>query len=336
MRSLFLFLALAVPAAQAQDIHFSQFYAAPLVVNPALTGAFGGDYRFGLNYRSQWSSVTVPYRTFDLFGDFSPWRSSTSGQYVSLGALLMADRAGDGDLTAIKTALSGAYHLLPDLLRYHDLTLGLQVAWVQKQVDFSKFYFDNQWNDSGFDPNLPSGENFVAGQTSYADVAAGISYTYAGAGRLGAHAGFSVFHLLRPRESFYEQANRLGLRPVAFAGLRLDVTPSLSVSPAVFYEEQKQARELLLGGMMRYDLNASERFAGASIYGGLYGRMGDALIAVAGYELRSWRLLISYDVNTSALKAASKGRGAVELSLVHTGLLRKNRPLRLDLPCPRF
>ena len=51
---------------QAQDVHFSQFYAAPLLVNPAQTGNFSGTARVGANYRDQWGSITVPYRTFDL------------------------------------------------------------------------------------------------------------------------------------------------------------------------------------------------------------------------------------------------------------------------------
>ncbi|HMZ89019.1 MAG TPA: type IX secretion system membrane protein PorP/SprF, partial [Chitinophagales bacterium] len=48
----------------AQDIHFSQFFAAPILVNPANTGNFIGSARIGLNYRDQWGSVTIPYRTF--------------------------------------------------------------------------------------------------------------------------------------------------------------------------------------------------------------------------------------------------------------------------------
>lgn len=323
-------------AAKAQDIHFSQYFAAPQVVNPALSGAFAGDYRFGLNYRTQWFSVTVPYRTFDLYGELSPWRSSTSGQYVSLGALLLADRAGDGNLTVIKTGMSAAMHLLPGLSRAHDLTLGVQAAWVQKKVDFSKFYWDNQWNDAGFDRDLPSGENFVAGQTSYADFAAGINYTYGGGGWLEAYTGLAVFHLTRPRESFYEQNNRLGRRSVAYTGLSCNIAEVLTISPSVFYQEQKKARELLFGGMLRYALPTSEQIPVASVYAGLYGRLSDALIAMGGIEVGHWRLLLSYDANTSALKAASKGRGAVELSLVHIGLMKKNQPLRLDLPCPRF
>ncbi len=39
---------------KAQDAEFTQFYAAPLNLNPALTGA-GKCHRITTNYRNQWS-----------------------------------------------------------------------------------------------------------------------------------------------------------------------------------------------------------------------------------------------------------------------------------------
>ena len=55
----------------AQDIHFSQFFASPVLVNPANTGNFNGVARLGLNYRDQWGSVSVPYQTFSTYADFA-------------------------------------------------------------------------------------------------------------------------------------------------------------------------------------------------------------------------------------------------------------------------
>lgn len=50
--------------ARAQDLHFSQFFNSPLTTNPANTGFIpDANYRFGANYRSQWTSVPAPYTT---------------------------------------------------------------------------------------------------------------------------------------------------------------------------------------------------------------------------------------------------------------------------------
>jgi hypothetical protein len=64
---------LFVISMNGQDLHFSQFMNSPLTTNPANTGFIpGGDYRVGINYRNQWSSVMlIPYKTMSAFGDAS-------------------------------------------------------------------------------------------------------------------------------------------------------------------------------------------------------------------------------------------------------------------------
>ncbi len=51
-------LATASLTSVAQDIHFSQYYAAPLTLNPAATGDFDGLFRFTGIYRNQWLGVS--------------------------------------------------------------------------------------------------------------------------------------------------------------------------------------------------------------------------------------------------------------------------------------
>src|ERR1700733_7808210 len=54
----------------SQDIHFSQFFETPLLRNPALAGIFSGDLRIQGVYRTQWNSITVPYQTASLNGEY--------------------------------------------------------------------------------------------------------------------------------------------------------------------------------------------------------------------------------------------------------------------------
>src|SRR5580765_1765351 len=107
---IFVFMLYASGALQAQDVHFSQYYATPLTINPAYTGNFTGDYRAGLNYRQQWGSVTVPYKTFDFYGDISFNKNMFHRNYFSVGLCLVSDRAGDGNLSVTRVMASGAYH----------------------------------------------------------------------------------------------------------------------------------------------------------------------------------------------------------------------------------
>src|SRR3712207_3143507 len=86
----------AVKGVQGQDLHFSQFFHSPLTTNPANTGFIpDGDYRLGINYRNQWSSVmTVPYKTMSAFGDMQLFRDRFETGWLGVGGVMLRDVAG--------------------------------------------------------------------------------------------------------------------------------------------------------------------------------------------------------------------------------------------------
>ena len=89
---------LSLMSTMAQDIHFSQYDNSPLNLDPALAGHFDGDYRFVLNHRNQWASVTVPYKTFSGFFDTKiPFEKLKKGTFGA-GIILNNDKAGDSQL----------------------------------------------------------------------------------------------------------------------------------------------------------------------------------------------------------------------------------------------
>ncbi|MGK0365214.1 MAG: hypothetical protein ACI85O_002279, partial [Saprospiraceae bacterium] len=72
--SLFICL-LFLTSAQAQDPFFSQFYAAPMTLNPALTGSFNGKFRVSTIYRDQYrKTLERPFSTYAVSTDlrFTP------------------------------------------------------------------------------------------------------------------------------------------------------------------------------------------------------------------------------------------------------------------------
>src|SRR5687767_15922439 len=93
---------LFVISLKAQDLHFSQFMNSPLTTNPANTGFLpNGDYRLGINYRNQWSSVmTVPYKTMSAFGDVQLMRDRSESGWMGVGGVILRDVAGSGNLTS--------------------------------------------------------------------------------------------------------------------------------------------------------------------------------------------------------------------------------------------
>ncbi|MFN5930178.1 MAG: type IX secretion system membrane protein PorP/SprF, partial [Sphingobacteriales bacterium] len=69
-------LLLCLDFVQAQDPHFSQFFASPLTLNPANTGNFSGRLRVAGNYRNQWPDFGNAYITSTIAVDGSLFRKS--------------------------------------------------------------------------------------------------------------------------------------------------------------------------------------------------------------------------------------------------------------------
>jgi type IX secretion system PorP/SprF family membrane protein len=335
--SVYIFILISGLSASAQDLHFSQFFASPLHINPANAGNFKGKYRAGINYRNQWSSFTVPWRTFDVYGDLK-FNGGYKNRTVMFGAgaILMRDRAGDGNLSTTKAIAQGALHIGLGGDNEHTLSAGVGFGIVQKTLDWDKLYFNNQWDESKFNTNLPAYENYAYRSITYPDLNIGLLYQNTSMEKLNYSLNLSMHHVLNPRESFYKEFNKnnLGWRPLAMLTVSYQATDKLFLIPGASYQTQKKASELQAGMMLGYDMSsaAPERMI---LYAGMYNRMKDAWYPVIGLEYGSWRGFINYDVNYSELKQATNGRGAFELSLVYVGGLPRFKSL-IDIPCPRF
>ncbi|MDP4248351.1 MAG: type IX secretion system membrane protein PorP/SprF, partial [Bacteroidota bacterium] len=85
-----IFLTQSVFRANAQDLHFSQWFNSPLTTNPANTGFIpDADYRFGANFRDQWSAImAVPYRTMSIWGDAQVFRNRIDNGWLGLGGVI--------------------------------------------------------------------------------------------------------------------------------------------------------------------------------------------------------------------------------------------------------
>lgn len=338
---IFLFLALGILTVKSQDIHFSQYFAAPLLTNPANTGFFQDDWRIGGNYKNQWpwgSEIShKTYRTFSGYGDMGFFKDNLgNGDWAGLGAVLVYDQAGDGDLSNTKIFLSAAYHKSFGFDNQFYISIGAGGGFVQKKVDYTRLYFDNQWDDSGFDLTAPSGEPH-SGETNtqLIDIQAGLKATYYANEKWNLSVGTAFFHVNKPKDTFYEGDNRLGIRPLSTVSAQIEVNKKILIFPSLAYMNQKSASELLATILGRYELKLDGAAHDHAIWFGLIYRYNDAISPLVGYEMDKIRLLLNYDINHSSLTNASRGAGGFELSLVYTGL-RKEKVEKIMIPCPRM
>src|SRR5688500_12258400 len=193
----------AVKGVQGQDLHFSQFFNSPLTTNPANTGFIpDGDYRLGINYRNQWSSVmTIPYKTMSAFGDVQLFRDRFETGWLGAGGVILRDVAGSGNLTSTKVYGSVAYH---QMLGYSSLlSLGFNVGYANKQINVSNLKFPDQIDGHFFDHGVPTNAILDRNNITYLDMQVGMNYAYFPTERVYVNAGFSAHHVNRPRESFF-------------------------------------------------------------------------------------------------------------------------------------
>ncbi len=315
----------------SQDLHFSQYFNAPLLVNPANTGfAPDADWRIGANYRNQWASITPnPYKTMSIWGDMQLFNNRFQDGWVGVGGNILRDVAGSGGLTATRVTGSVAYH---QLLGFNSLlSAGFGFGWVNKRIDFSKLTFDNQWNGKFFDINAPSGETFAFNSVNYFDLQAGLNYAYFPSDNAYFNAGFSAQHINRPRESFFSSETvdaKLDVRYTFFLNGSFKMNNQWIVNPNAYFSKMGTAYETVFGVNAHYNLSGD---GSTQLVGGVYYRLKDAFIPMVGYVWNTFSLTVNYDATTSALSSYNQRNGAYELSLVKTGLFTSPGK---DIKCP--
>jgi type IX secretion system PorP/SprF family membrane protein len=312
-----------------QDIHISQFYNTPLLVNPSHTGFFDGTYRLGLNYRNQWSSVTVPFKTFSGFADLGILKNKLfASDWIGLGGAVATDKAGDGDLATVKAFGSLAYH--KTITRNFYLSLGGSVSYVSKNVDYNKLYFGSQWDGATFDTGLPNMEDNSADAFNYLDFQAGVNVAFLNEKML-IYLGASMAHISTPDETFYDFGdNQIGRRLFVHFGGKIPMGQSLDLEPGILFTNQKKASDIVAGTNVAFTFTPESPVGTKLIFGGWY-RYKDAFIGSVGFEIRRTRMMMSYDINTSSLSTGSHSRGGFELSIIYIGLI-EHRPKNLDCP----
>jgi len=248
------FILIGLMNVQAQDIHFSQFYASPLTLNPALTGNLNGSYRLTAIYRNQYATIPAPYNTFAVSADMSVLRGMLRGDHAGIGIMAYNDVAGDGNLSNTTVLLSAAYHKSLDRFKAHNISVGIQGGFTQKSVDFNKLIFPSQITESGPDPDIINGEAIQNNNFSYFDFNVGAMYTGKVAEGISGYGGVAMHHFGQPKESFLGSDNRLGSRLVLHAGGEIFINEIFSLLPSAIFMQQTGARELNIGTALGYNL----------------------------------------------------------------------------------
>ena len=319
----------------AQDTHFSQFYASPLNLNPALTGVNQGTYRLAGIYRNQDRSFTVPYVTYSVSGDSKILENKLKSDILGVGLVFLGDKSGDGVLTMNNIMLSVAYHKSLDKAHKHYIGLGIQGGYTMKSVNINRLTFPDQHVGSDFDLSAPNGENLAKSQLGYFDLNIGILHqSWIKKDDLGIFSGFSIYHLTSPKESFYNDGTHLANRFTFHAGAYIKVIKHFYVTPNILVNYQNKALEVNFGTGLEYHLDTKK--SPLIMFVGGWGRVGDVGIVSAGLEYYKVRVSFAYDITASSLSDATNKRSAFELAVIFTGLIKSPKEVTYPrmVPCP--
>jgi type IX secretion system PorP/SprF family membrane protein len=221
------------------------------------------------------------------------------------------------------------------------LTVGLQGGYSQKNLDLSKLYFGDEFNEGVFNQGTSAEFGWLGTKTSSYVVNAGISYAQTVSDRFAFTAGAGVNNINQPLESFDKrQATAdvgLAMRYTGQLGAIIGINDKFSLKPALLYQSQASATEIIVGN--EFNLKVGENYdvpTATAVYAGVWYRVQDAIMVTAGIEYKGFRIGVGYDYNTSDLKSASNNNGGFEISLRYIAPSPIDFARKLLYPCSRF
>ena len=333
-----LLLMLSLLNAKGQDIHFSQFFEAPLLRNPSLAGIYTGDYRIQGVYRDQWNSITNAYRTGSLNAEYK-MPLGIGNDFITTGIQAVFDKAGTVGLTTTHILPAFNYHKSLSNEKTMYLSLGFMGGLIRKTIDMSKMTTDNQYNGGGYDGSLPTGESLLTPNYTTWDASVGMSFntTFGAEQENSMFIGGAYHHLNRPKNSFYHNRSiELNPKYVGSIGVKWSLDYYSSVTLQADHSVQGNYTETIGGALYSYKLGEDMDNPSYTVSGGLFLRWKDALVPVLKIEWSHLAAALSYDVNVSQLKTASMGQGGFELSISYIGFLHHDNSSEYKMLCPKF
>lgn len=325
------FTNLFVFKAVSQDWHFSQFNEAPILINPANTGSYSGDYRANLNYKSQWASIGNPYKSMAASFDLPALRNYNGYKMTGLGLAILSDKAGKSNYGFTQINITASQSVTVN--KFQDLSVGLSFGYGQVSANFNGLRWDNQYDGLNYDPSLPTGESNFYPKSNYFDISAGFLARFFSRDLKETQIGFSASHLNRPWQATLSDINDDVLRMKFIlhgkSEIPLQNGKDLSIIPSIYIAKQAVSTEFLAGFNIKSTLGVTSLYTGYNaasyVYIGAYYRFDDALIANVAYEWRSQvKVGLSYDINFSQLTPATSTRGGLEVAISWLGDLGFN------------
>ncbi|MBL7856420.1 MAG: type IX secretion system membrane protein PorP/SprF [Cyclobacteriaceae bacterium] len=322
-----------------QDPQFSQYYQAPLYLNPGFTG-ITPQQRVVFNHRVQWPNLPQAFSTFaasyDIFVD-----ELRSG----FGILATTDRMGSAGWRTTTVGLLYSYKV--KLSEKIVFSPGLYFGYGTNGLDRTKLRLGDglQYERPGQPYSSADFDQFKISQQSYFDFGAGFLF-YSRVWWLGA----SFQHMNEPNLSILNDVSRLPMKTAIHGGVKIPLhgTSMRRSTSSPDYLTPSAIFRMQGPSFSQFDLGVNYHIDPVSV--GLWYRgkpwsktvinspYQDALVLTLGLYFKNLNIGYSYDFTVSELQTSTGG--SHEISVVYEFV---SRPARRNvkkkyklIPCPTF
>lgn len=319
---------------RAQDPQISQYYAAPLYLNPAFTGTTQ-DHRFIANYRNQWPNAARGFVTYAFSYDYNLYQYNSG-----IGFMATVDQAGTAGMKS--SQLNFLYSYKWNISSKWVVSAGLNFGYAFRSVDMNKLVFGDQLQFDS-DGNVPSDDPalYNLNTTSYFDFNTG-ALVY----NKNFWFGFSASHLNTPNRSLLNEESLIPIKTSFHGGVRIPLyvgpfkKDHISVlSPSFVYKRQGQFDQLDLGLHFLYDpVMIGLWYRGIPIQQNVNDNISqDAIVLVLGFQFEKLEIGYSYDFTVSELGPMSGGSHEISLKYkLGIQMQAKVKKKEKFIPCPTF
>ena len=327
--ALCLLLILFPVLSHAQDLHYTNYAAAPQVLNPAKIGGFEGTYKVGAIYRDQFSSFfNQGFKSQGVFAEMNLPVGLKDHHWVSIGVALDNDQSGDLSFGSTRVGGTVAYHWALDKKYKNVLTLGLQYNLINRTVDPSLIRTNATLTGATTDPDQNLLQQY---QSSQPDFNLGLNFRSKLNKKTSFELGTGVYHFLASRDPGGPTfRDIIPLRINVHTGLKINYNKKIGFEPRLYYSRAGQASDLAAQFVTSYKLSES------TVDLGLGYRIGDALEFIMGYHLKGWHVFGAYDMTVSSASEYNNSVGGFEIGVYKILIKHPKAEIKTLKICPRL
>lgn len=330
--------AVGILCAKAQDPQFSQYYNAPIYLNPGFTGSTP-QQRAAISHRIQWPQLPQAFSTYSVSYEFF-------SQVLKSGFGVMATTDKMGSVGWRTTFAGLSYSYKTQIFGNWVFSPGLYFAYGTNGLDRTKLVMRDglAYDNVSLDSEIDKVDN-----AQFFDISAGVVFY-----NKSVWLGISSYHMNKPNISIIGDESRLPMRINIHGGMNVPLYNGIKkidnvhyLTPSFVYRSQGVSFQQLDIGL-RYHIDPvafGVWYRGIPLTGEskyeteiINVIQKDAVVFIASLMYRDFQFGYSFDFTVSDLQTTTGG--AHEFSIVYEfvamNLKKATKRKNKILPCPSF